>query len=50
MKKIIIFISLLFVGISNIYAKEAVKFSDCVDGDTIKIILDEKQYTADYYR
>ena len=46
MKKIIIFISLLFIGINSIYAKETVKFSDCVDGDTIKVLLDNKEYTA----
>lgn len=46
MKKIIIFISLLFIGINSIYAKEIVKFSDCVDGDTIKVLLDNKEYTA----
>lgn len=46
MKKIIIFISLLLIGINNTYAKEIVKFSDCVDGDTIKVLLDGKEYTA----
>ena len=45
-KKLIIFISIFFIGISNIYAKEQVKFSDCVDGDTIKILLDNKEYTV----
>ena len=44
-KKIILLISIFFIGINNIYAKEIVKFSDCVDGDTIKVLLDNKKYT-----
>lgn len=46
MKKLIIFFSLFIIGINNIYAKEVVEFSDCVDGDTIKVLLDGKEYTA----
>ena len=45
-KKIIILLSIFFIGINSIYAKEVVKFSDCVDGDTIKILLDNKEYTV----
>ena len=45
MKKIILFISIFFLSINNIYAKEEVKFSSCVDGDTIKVLLDNKEYT-----
>lgn len=45
-KKLIIFISIFFIGLNNIYAKETVKFSDCVDGDTIKVLLDNKEYTV----
>ena len=44
-RKIILLISIFFLGINNIYAKEIVKFSDCVDGDTIKVLLDNKKYT-----
>ena len=44
-KKIILLISIFFIGINNIYAKETVKFSDCVDGDTIKVLVDNKKYT-----
>ena len=44
-KKIILLISIFFIGINSIYAKETVKFSDCVDGDTIKVLLDNKKYT-----
>ena len=44
-KKLILLISIFFIGINNIYAKETVKFSDCVDGDTIKVLLDNKKYT-----
>lgn len=46
MKKLILFISILLIGINNVYAKETVTFSDCVDGDTIKVILDKKTYTV----
>ena len=44
-KKIILLISIFFIGINNIYAREKVKFSDCVDGDTIKVLVDNKKYT-----
>lgn len=44
-KKIILLISIFFIGINSIYAKENVNFLDCVDGDTIKVILDNKKYT-----
>ena len=46
MKKIILILSIFFLSISNIYAKEVVKFSNCVDGDTIKVLLDNKEYTV----
>ena len=46
MKKLIIFLSLFLIGINSIYAKETVEFSKCVDGDTIKILLDGKEYTV----
>lgn len=46
MKKLIIFLSLFTISINNIYAREKVEFSDCVDGDTIKVLLEGKEYTA----
>lgn len=47
-KKLILFLSIFFIGLSSVYAKETVKLSDCVDGDTIKILLnnDEEVYTV----
>lgn len=45
MKKIILIISIFFLGVNLTYAKEKVKFSDCVDGDTIKVSLDGKVHT-----
>lgn len=45
-KKIIIFLITIITGINIVYAKETVKFSKCVDGDTIKIIKEEKEYTV----
>lgn len=43
--KMILIISIFFLSINSVYAKEKVEFSDCVDGDTIKVLLDEKEYT-----
>lgn len=45
-KKIILILSIFFLGINFAFAKETVKFSKCVDGDTIKILLDNKEYTV----
>lgn len=47
-KKLILILSIFFIGINSIYAKERVELSACVDGDTIKIIFpeDEKIYTV----
>lgn len=47
MKKIVLIISLFFVGIMIVNAKTiSVEFSDCVDGDTAKFIYKEKEITA----
>ena len=43
MKKIIITISIFFIAINSVYAKENVKFSKCVDGDTFKISINNKK-------
>lgn len=47
-KKIILIISLIFIFTPHIYATERQKvtFSKCVDGDTIKVLVDEKEYTV----
>ena len=45
-KKIFLLISIFFIGINFIYAKEKVEFSDCVDGDTIKILVDGEVKTV----
>lgn len=45
-KKIILILSIFFLGINFTYAKEKAIFSKCVDGDTIKILLDNKEYTV----
>lgn len=44
-KQLILLISIFFICINNVYAKELVKFSKCVDGDTIKVIIDNEEYT-----
>ena len=44
MKKIIIFTIFLFIiNISNVYAKEKINFSRCVDGDTFKIKVNDEE-------
>ena len=44
-KKIIVMLSILFIGINIVNAKETVKFSSCVDGDTIKVLLGKEEKT-----
>lgn len=43
--KIIIILSIFFMCINHVYAKEEVKFIKCIDGDTFKVSLDNKEYT-----
>lgn len=47
-KKLILIISLFFISLPNIYAntRETVKLSKCVDGDTIKVLIKDKEYTV----
>ena len=45
-KKLILIISIFLIGINFVSAKEEVTFSKCVDGDTIKILLDGEEYTV----
>ena len=45
-KKIILILSIFFIGINFTYAKEIVKFSNCVDGDTIKILVGKEEKTV----
>lgn len=37
MKKMLLIISIFFIGLNFVYAKETVKYVACVDGDTIKV-------------
>lgn len=47
MKKIIIImISIFFLFTNNVYAKETVQLSKCVDGDTFRVLLEDKEYTV----
>lgn len=47
MKKIItIMISIFFLFVNHVYAKEMVQLSKCVDGDTFRVLLDDKEYTV----
>lgn len=45
-KKLILLITVFFLNINFVFAKETVKFSNCVDGDTIKILIDNEEYTV----
>lgn len=44
--KILTILSIFFIAINSVYAKEKVTLSKCVDGDTIKVILNDKEYTV----
>ena len=46
MKKIMFLIFIFFVSINNVIAKEKVKLSSCIDGDTIKVIINNKTSTV----
>jgi len=47
MKKIILMLSLFFIGLIGVNAKTiSVEFSDCVDGDTAKFIYKDDKITA----
>ncbi len=45
-KHIMLFILLLFININLVYAKETVKYTGCVDGDTFKVIIKDKKVTV----
>lgn len=45
-KKLVLIISIFFIGINMVFAKDKVNFSKCVDGDTFKVLLDDKEYTV----
>ena len=42
-KKLLIFISIFFIGINLVYAKEKVEFVKCVDGDTFRVMLEGEE-------
>lgn len=48
MKKLLmLLLGICLMGINVVYAAtDKVKFSDCVDGDTIKVTLNKKEYTV----
>ena len=46
MKKIMMFIiSIFLININFVYAKETVKYASCVDGDTIKVYINNEEKT-----
>ena len=44
-KRLLLMISIFFIGTNFVYAKETVKFSKCVDGDTFKGTIGKEEYT-----
>lgn len=47
MKKVVMIFLFFCLFITNVYAERvSVKFEECVDGDTIKVILDDKKTTV----
>ena len=44
-RKLILILSIFFMCLNMVDA-EVVKFSDCVDGDTIKVLVNKKEYTV----
>lgn len=47
MKKYIVFIiSIFLININFVLANETVKYADCVDGDTIKVYINDKEVTV----
>ena len=47
MKKLYLIIIVILFGINNVWAEEEnVKFSSCVDGDTIKVLVGSKEKTV----
>ncbi len=44
-KKTILFISIFLLLINNVYAKEKITLKKCIDGDTFKAIVNNKEYT-----
>lgn len=45
-KKLVLIISIFFISANMVFAKDKVTFSKCVDGDTFKVLLDDKEYTV----
>ena len=43
-KQIILLISIFFLFINHVSAKEVVKFSKCVDGDTFRVYIEDQEY------
>ena len=43
-KKLFLFISVFFIGINLVYAKEKVEFVKCVDGDTFRVMIDSEEH------
>ena len=46
MKKIILMISIFFICLNFVYAKENIKYAACVDGDTIKVYVNGEEKTV----
>ena len=45
-KYIVFFLAFLIVNINSVYARETVKYVGCIDGDTIKVLVKNKEATV----
>ena len=45
-KKLILIISIFLIGINNVYANDEVKYVNCIDGDTIRVLLNDEEKTV----
>ena len=45
-KYIMLFLFALIININIVYASDVVKYADCVDGDTIKVLIKDKEVTV----
>ena len=46
MKRLLLIVSIFFIGINTIYADDQVEYISCIDGDTIKIKLNDEEKTV----
>ncbi len=45
-KNLLLIISIFLIGINNVFADDIVEYVNCIDGDTIKVKIDDKEKTV----